>query len=63
MGHGNVVGIAGGYGLMVRGSFPGGEGLAARFSALVQTGPLAHPASCAMETWFLSQGKAAGQWL
>jgi len=43
---GSVVGIATGYGLDGRGSNPGG----ARFSALVQTGPGAYPASCTMGT-------------
>jgi hypothetical protein len=32
----------------------------AKFSAPVQTGPGAHPASCTMGTGFLSGGKAAG---
>ena len=43
----SVVGIATGYGLDGPGSKPGG----ARFSAPVQTGPWAHPASCTMGTW------------
>jgi hypothetical protein len=46
-GPGSVVGIATGYGLDGPGiEFPVG----ARFSALVQTGPGAHPASCTMGT-------------
>jgi len=32
------------------------------FSAPVQTGPGAHPASCTMGTGSLSRGKAAGAW-
>jgi hypothetical protein len=43
---GSSVGIATDYGLEVRGSIPSG----ARFSAPVQTGPVAHPASCTMST-------------
>ena len=46
-GPGSVVIIATGYGLDVQGSNPGGR---ARFSAPVQTGPGAHPASCTMGT-------------
>jgi len=34
----------------------------ARFSALVQTGPGAHPASCTMVTGFFHGTKAAGAW-
>jgi hypothetical protein len=34
----------------------------ARFSASVQTGPGAHPASYTMGTGFLARGKAAGAW-
>ena len=46
-GRGSVVGIATGYGL----DGPGIESRrAARFSAPVQTGPGAHPASCTMGT-------------
>jgi hypothetical protein len=47
-GPGSVVGIATSYGL----DSPGIEsrGFGARFSALVQTGPGAHPASCTMGT-------------
>jgi len=46
-GPGSVVGIATGYGL----DGPGIESLwGARFSAPVQTGPGAHPASCTMGT-------------
>ena len=45
-GPGSVVGIASGNGLDGPGSNPGG----ARFSAPVQTGPGAHPASCTMGT-------------
>jgi hypothetical protein len=46
-GPGSVVGIATGYGL----DGPGIESLwVARFSAPVQTGPGAHPASCTMGT-------------
>ena len=47
-GSGSSVGIATGYGLDVQGSNFGGE----RFSAHVQTGPGAHPASCTMGTGF-----------
>ena len=46
-GLGNVSGIATGYGLDGQGIESRWE---ARFSALVQTGPGAHPASCAMVT-------------
>ena len=42
VGPGSVVGIANGYGL--------GGPVGARFSAPVQTGPVAHPASCTMGT-------------
>jgi len=45
-GPGSVVGIATAYGLDGPGSNPG----VARFSALVQTGPEAHPASCTIGT-------------
>jgi hypothetical protein len=46
-GPGNSVGIASGYGL----DGPGIESRwGARFSALVQTGPGVHPASCTMDT-------------
>ena len=45
-GPGSVVGIVTAYGWTVRGSNPGG----ARFSAPVQTGPEAHPASCTKGT-------------
>ena len=45
-GPGSVVGIATSTGWTVRGSDPGG----ARFSAPVQIGPGAHPASCTMGT-------------
>jgi hypothetical protein len=34
----------------------------ATFSAPVQTGPWAHPASCKVRTGSLSGGKAAGAW-
>ena len=34
----------------------------ARFTATVQTGPGAHPASYTMGTGFLSRGNAAGAW-
>ena len=34
----------------------------ARFSAPVQTGPGAHPASYTMGTWSFPRGKAAGAW-
>jgi hypothetical protein len=43
---GNSVGIGTGYGL----DGPGIESVEARFSAPVQTGPGAHPASCTMGT-------------
>jgi hypothetical protein len=49
-GPGSSVGITTGYGLDGQGSNPGG----ARFSAPVQTGPGAHPASCTMGTGSLS---------
>ena len=53
-GPGSVVGIATGYGL-------DGPGIRipveARFSAPVQTGPGAHPASCTMGTGSFSGGK------
>ena len=39
-----------------------GEGGGARFSASVQTGPGAHPASSTMVTGFFPGGKAAGAW-
>ena len=44
------------YGLDGPGIDPGG----ARFSAPVQTGPEAHPASCTMGTGSFPGGKAAG---
>ena len=34
----------------------------ARFSAPVQTGPGAHPASCTMDSGPIPEGKAAGAW-
>jgi hypothetical protein len=43
---GSSVGIATGYGL----DGPGSISVGARFSAPVQTGPAAHPASCTMGT-------------
>ena len=46
-GPGSVVGIATGYGLDGAGTESWWE---ARFSAPVQTGPVAHPASCTMGT-------------
>ena len=49
-GPGSVIGIATGYGLDdpgIESRLGGGE---ARFSAPVQTGPEAHPASCTMGT-------------
>jgi len=49
-GPGSVVGIATGYGLDGPGSNSGGGGGGARFSAPVQNGPGAHPASCTMGT-------------
>ena len=53
------VGIATRYGL----NGPGIESRwGARFSAPVQTGPRAHPASYAMGTGSLKGGKAAGAW-
>ena len=52
------VGIATCYGLDGPGSNPGG----ALFSAPVQTGPGAHPASCTMGTGSLLGGKAARAW-
>ena len=45
-GPGSSVGIAFGYGL----DGPGSNSVGARFSAPVQTGPRAHPASCTMGT-------------
>jgi hypothetical protein len=45
-GQGSVVGIAAGYGL----GGPGSNSVGARFSAPVQTGPGAHPASFTMGT-------------
>ena len=54
-GRGSVVGIATGYGL----DGPGFESQSvARFSAPVQTGPGAHPASCTMGTWSFSGVKS-----
>ena len=54
-GPGSVVGIANGYGL----DGPGIESRwgGARFSAPVQTGPGAHPASCTMGTRSFPGGK------
>ena len=53
------VGIATRYGL----DGPGIESQwGARFSAPVQTGPGAHPASCTMGTGSFPGGKAAGEW-
>ena len=53
-GPGSSVGIATGYGL----EGPGIESRwGARFSAPVQTGPGAHPASCAMGTGSFPRGK------
>ena len=55
-GPGSVVGIANGYGL----DGPGLEsrwGVGARFSAPVQTGPGAHPASCTMGAGSFPGGK------
>jgi hypothetical protein len=43
---------------MIRGSNPGGT----RFSAPVQTGPGAHPASYTTDTGSFPGGKAAGAW-
>jgi len=51
-GPGSVVSIATGYGLV-----QGSNLVAARFSAPVQTGPGAHPASCTMGTGFFPGGK------
>ena len=34
----------------------------AKFSAPVQNGPGAHPASCTMGTWSFCGGKAAAAW-
>ena len=54
MGRDSSVGIATGYGM----DGPGIESwLEARFSALVQTDPGTHPASCIMGTGFFSGGK------
>ena len=53
------VGIATRYGLDDRGIE---SLLGARLSALVQTGPGAHPASYTMGTGSLPGGKAAGPW-
>ena len=58
VGRDSSVGIATRYGL----DGPGIEARwGARFSAPVQTGPGAYPASCTMGTVFLG-GKAAGAW-
>jgi len=54
---GSSVGIATGYGLDGPGSSPGG----ARFSAPVQTGPGAHPASCTMGTGSFPGVEATGR--
>jgi len=44
----------------------GGPGIisrgGSRFSAPIQTGPLAHPASCIMDTESFPGGKAAKAW-
>ena len=57
MGQDSVVGIATGYGL----EGPGIESRwGARLSAHIQTGPGAHPASCAMGIWSFPGLKAAG---
>jgi len=54
VGRDSSVGIATGYGL----EGPGIESrCGARFSAPVQTGPGAHPASCTMDTGSFSGGK------
>ena len=54
-GPGSSVGIATGYGWVVRGSNPGGG---ARFSAPVQTVPGAHPASYTMGTGYFPRVKS-----
>ena len=59
MGRDSSVGIATRYGLDCPGIESGGG---ARFSAPVQTGREAHPASCTMGTRFFPGGKAAGAW-
>ena len=57
-GPGTVVGIATGYGL----DGPGIESRwGARFSAPVQTGPEAHPASCTMGTGFFPGVNRSGR--
>jgi hypothetical protein len=59
MGTDSSVGIATRYGL----DGPGTESRwEERFSALVQTGPGAHPASYTMSTGTFPGGKAAGAW-
>ena len=59
VGRGSSVGIATRYGL----DGPGIESWwGARFSASVQTGPGAYPASCTMGTGSFLGGKAAGAW-
>jgi len=58
-GSGSSVGLATGYGL----NGPGTESRwGARFSAPVQTGPGAHPASCTMRTESFPEVEAAGAW-
>ena len=59
MGRDSAVGIATCYGLGRSGD---GIPVGAKFSAPVQTGPGAHPASCTMGTGSPSRGKAAGAW-
>ena len=60
VGRGSSVGIATGYGL----DGPGIESRwGAKFSALVQTGPEAHPPSYTIGTGSFPGGKAAGAWL
>ena len=46
-------------GFTVRGLNPAGE---EKLPVPVQTGPEAHPASCAMDTGSFSSDKAAGAW-
>ena len=58
MGRDSSIGIACRYGLDGPGIDPGG----AKFSASVQTGPGAYPASYAMGMGSLSRGKAAEAW-
>ena len=59
VGRDSAVGIATRYGL----DGPGIESRwGARFSAAVQTGPGAYPASCTMGNGSHSRGKAAGAW-